>query len=547
MKQQTWKAGLTVALVVAVASSAAFAAAAAPAPAKEPAAPAGTAAAPAPAKEPAAPAGTAAAPAKEPEKAAAAAAPAHEELLWPEFWQTFHDPAPWLHMGLDERLRLEAGQNMQTLNNDVPADHRWMYERYRTRWSTQWKLDEDVTFNTRLVWEFRTWQAPQTKTQFINPPDSANPHVTDFNPDEALFDWFNVNLKNLGGLPLTATIGRQDMGFGVGWLVLDASPLDGSRTVGMFDAARFTYDWSDMNTKVDAVYANNSPESDRWLKPINDQDRGLMEQKEQAAILYLTNTSWKPVQLEGYFIYKQDRPLDHTLTNFPSIWAQDGEVYTFGGAGSGVYAEHWKYRAEGAVQTGRMAGDLPSDRPNSSPTGPKEDLKAFGSLDTLEYQFKDPHDNATHVTYEYASGDNPDTAQDERFDLLWGRWPRWSELFIFAYANETRLGDMSNLQRANIGHRINFTKQWQLTGDYHALWADQNSGAVTPGTTPTSGIKLSPEKRFRGSLYATSLRYKMNDQLSAYGLFEYLVPGSYYVAPSGDDAWFFRFNFEYVF
>ena len=38
MKQQTWKAGLIVALVVAVASSAAFAAAAAPAPAKEPAA-----------------------------------------------------------------------------------------------------------------------------------------------------------------------------------------------------------------------------------------------------------------------------------------------------------------------------------------------------------------------------------------------------------------------------------------------------------------------------------------------------------------------------
>ena len=39
----------------------------------------------------------------------------------------------------------------------------------------------------------------------------------------------------------------------------------------------------------------------------------------------------------------------------------------------------------------------------------------------------------------------------------------------------------------------------------------------------------------------------MSDQLSGYGLFEYLVPGSYYVAPSDDDAWFFRFNFEYMF
>lgn len=248
MKQQTWKAGLIVALAVAVASSAAFAAAAAPAPAKEPAA-----------------AGTAAAPAKEPAKAAAPAAPAHTELLWPEFWQTFHDPTPWLHMGLDERLRLEAGQNMATLNNGIPADHRYMYERYRTRWSTRWMLDENVSFNTRLVWEFRTWQAPQTKNQFTNPLDHEQAHVTSFNPDEALFDWFNVNLKNLGGLPLTATIGRQDMGFGVGWLILDGSPLDGSRTVGAFDAVRFTYDWADMDTKADAVYVNNAPESDRWL------------------------------------------------------------------------------------------------------------------------------------------------------------------------------------------------------------------------------------------------------------------------------------------
>jgi len=521
MKQQTWKAGLVVALVIAVAGSAAFAAAATPAPKKEPVAPAGTAAAPA--------------------KAAAPAAPTHTELLWPEFWQTFHDPAPWLHMGLDQRLRLEAGQNMQTLNNDVASDHRWMYERYRTRWSTKWTLDENVSFNTRLVWEWRTWQAPETKSWYINPPDGPggrNPHVTNFNPDEALFDWFNVNLKNLGGLPLTATIGRQDMAFGVGWLVLDASPLDGSRTVGAFDAVRFTYDWADMDTKADVAYVNNSPESDRWLKPINDQDRGLMEQKEQAAILYLTNTTWKPVQLEGFFIFKQDRPLDHVLTNFPYAWSQKGETETYGAAVSGVAAEHWKYRAEGAIQRGYKF-----DASSSVGTlGTRRDVEAYGTLDTLEYQFKDVHDNATHVTYEYASGDKSSTANDEQFDGLWGRWPRWSELFIFVYANETRVGDMSNLHRANIGHRINFTRQWQLTGDYHALWADQNSGSGS-----LANLNRSSDKRFRGSLYATTLKCKLSDQLSGYGLFEYFTPGSYYVTPSDDNAWFFRFNFEYVF
>jgi hypothetical protein len=334
------------------------------------------------------------------------------------------------------------------------------------------------------------------------------------------------------------------MGFGVGWLILDATPLDGSRTVGAFDAARFTYDWADAATKVDAVYVNNSPESDRWLKPINDQDRGLSEDKEEAGILYVTNTSFKPVQLEGFFIYKQDEPLDHVLTNFPYIWSEDGEVYTFGAAISGTSGDHWKYRAEGAIQTGRKAGDHP--RGGSplvvSDLGPARDVQALGTLDTLEYQFKDPHDNATHVTYEYASGDDPGTGDDERFDLLWGRWPRWSELFIFTFANETRVGDATNLHRLNLGHRINLTKKWQVTGDYHALWADENSGALFP-----TKISLSPNERFRGSLYTGSLRYKHNAQLSSYALLEYFVPGEYYVSPNDDDAWFFRFNLEYIF
>ncbi len=531
MKQQMWKAGLGMAVVMAFAGATVFAAAAAPAPARQ-----------------SAPAAGAAVAAKEPAKAAVPAAPPHQELLWPGLWQTFHDPTPWLHMGLDERLRLEAGQNWQALNDDVANDHLWQYERYRTRWWTKWSLNEDISFNTRLVWEFRTWQRPETKTRFINPPGSENPHVTSFNPDEALFDWFNVNWRNIGGLPLTATIGRQDMIFGVGWLVLDASPLDGSRTIGMFDAARFTYDWTETNTKVDVAYINNSPESDRWLKPINDQDRGLMEQKEQAGILYLTNTSYKPVQLEGFFIYKQDRPLDHLLTNFPPIWAESGEVYTYGAAVAGTSGDHWKYRAEGAVQTGDKAGDLPS---SLLPTGPKKDLLAFGTLDTIEYMFKDPHDNATHFTYEYASGDDPDTARDERFDLLWGRWPRWSELLIYTWANETRMADTTNLHRFNIGHRIQINRQWQLTGDYHLLYADQNTGATKPfdpANPQKGGLKLSTEDKFRGHLFTSWLRYKFSDQMYGHFLAEYFInAGEYYVAPSDDNAYFLRVNFEYIF
>ena len=62
----------------------------------------------------------------------------------------------------------------------TPIDHEHEYERYRTRWWTKWVLGEDVSVNTRLTWEFRTWDEP--RSQDVN-----------FNADEALFDWFNVN------------------------------------------------------------------------------------------------------------------------------------------------------------------------------------------------------------------------------------------------------------------------------------------------------------------------------------------------------------------
>lgn len=522
MNQQQWKAGLIVALLTAMTGSVALAAAGATAPAKESAQ-----AAPAPAKEPAK-----AAP-------AAPAASTHTELFWPEAWKALHNPTPWLTMGLDHRFRIEAGQNWDTLNGNSATDD-WWYERYRTRWSTKWVLGDDVSFNTRLVWEFRTYDEPHAQAIAGFGFEKYDRNTV---WDEALFDWFNINVRNIGGMPLTATVGRQDFGFGVGWLILDGTPLDGSRTIGAFDAARFTYDWANTNTKVDLIYVNRAAESDVFLEPICDKDRALTEQDENGAIVYLTNTSFKPTQLEAFFIYKNDNPIDHAtqLSNVAPYWGTKQEIYTFGAAVSGTPQEHWKYRAEGAVQTGTT-----HDRSHAAPyaVGEEHDLKAFGALTNLEYLFKDAHENAVHVGYEYASGDDPESGNNEQFNLLWGEWPRWSELLIYTYTFETEPFNTTNLHRANIGHRINVNKQWTVSTDYHALWADEPG---QPWRTGANGINVSDDHKFRGSLVTCWLRYKFSDQLYGHLLGEYFAPGSYYVAPSGDDAWFFRLNVEYIF
>jgi hypothetical protein len=348
-----------------------------------------------------------------------------------------------------------------------------------------------------------------------------------------LFDWFNVNIRNIGGMPLTATVGRQDIIFGVGWLVLDGTPLDGSRTI-YFDAARFTYDWTAQNTKIDLIYISQTAESDRWLEPIADKDRAVTEQDEHGAILYLTNTSLKPMQLEGFFMYKNDNPYDRTVTNIPlglvPRWSRKAEIFTFGGAVSGTAGDHWKYRAEGAIQDGNK----------ETAAKVEQDMQTFGALTNLEYLLKDSRDNAIHVGYEYASGDDPSTgSSNEQFDLLWGEWPRWSELLIYTVGMETTPAELTNLHRANIGHRFNLTKKWQISTDYHALWADEAG--------PTVRYAVSPTHKFRGDLLTCWAKFKFSDQLYGHLLGEYFIPGAYYRNPTGDDAFFLRFNIEYIF
>lgn len=437
-----------------------------------------------------------------------------EKPVADDWFSGFRNPAPGIEMGLDFRFRTVTSRNIITLNTD-DRENKWNFQRYRTRWWTKWMLSDDVDLNTRMVWEFRTWDEPASK-----------PQHTDF--DEVLFDTLNVTMRNMFDQPLTGVIGRQDLILGVGWLVLDGTPLDGSRTI-FTDAARFTYDWADKNTKIDMIYIDNAAASDRWLKPINDRNRALTEQDEYGAILYLTNQSVEKTKLEAYFMYKNDNPVDVPIINLPASWSKKAEILTFGGAASQTLNENWNYRVEGAIQTGEKGSDSSS----------MEDMEAYGALTNLEYLFKDSFDNSAHVGYEYCSGDDPDTRDIEQFDPLWAEWPRWSELYIYTYSTETMMSESTNLHRANIGHKFRPNKQWQICTDYHLLWADEN--------TIQGSSRFSDSNKFRGQLVTCWAKYKFSERLFGHLLGEYLIPGNYYEKNYRDDAFFLRFNLEYNF
>ena len=441
---------------------------------------------------------------------------------WSQFSDTLHNPTPWLQMGLDFRFRTVYGDNIDTLD-ETSDDNRFNFQRYRSRWSTKWMLGEDLDFNTRLTWEFRTWDDPPRKPQ-------------DVDLDEALFDHFNIVWRNAFGMPLTATVGRQDVIMGVGWLVLDGTPLDGSRTIFM-DAARFTFDWEESNTKLDLIYVDNAAESDRWLEPISDENNALTEQDERGAIVYLTNKSMANTQIEGYFMYKNDNPLDTAVENMPPHWMHKAEIFTFGAALSGTPAEHWKYRVEGAIQTGEKS-EMASSWED---VGEMQDLEAYGALASLEYSFNDELNNSLHIGGEYASGDDPNTSDIEQFDLLWAEWPRWSELYIYTYTEETMIADSSNLIRLNFGHKFKPHKQWEICTDYHALWADETGDAWR------NRLDFDEDHKFRGHLFTCWAKYNFSKHVKGHLLGEYFFPGNYYESTNDDEAVFLRFNLEYTF
>jgi len=436
---------------------------------------------------------------------------------------TFHNPTDWMEMGADIRWRWVYGYNLDTLKDDASGQRggKWQFTRNRFRWWTKSQLDEDIQFNLRLTWEFRTWDNPPRK-----------PQHTDF--DEVMFDHVNFKITNFLGMPMTAVLGRQDIRLGKGWLIMDATPLDGSRTL-YFDAARFTYNFEDSKTSLDMIYIDMGAASDRWLKPINDRDRLVTEQDERAAILYLTDKSDENIQPEAYFIYKNDNPADViNPDDIPAVWSKKADIYTFGGALSGKINDNLRYRVEGAYQTGKKWASIDNE----------QDLRAFGTTNRLDYDFLDENKNNLHVGYEYLSGDDPCTSKIEAFDPLWGEWPQWSELYGYTYTLETMPFETTNIHRVWFGHSINLTPKVQLSTDYHYLWADENTRA---NYSHSSGFGFSDNGKTRGQLLTCWLKWTLNKNLKGHLLGEFFFPGDYYASECRDMAYFLRCTIEYKF
>jgi hypothetical protein len=200
--------------------------------------------------------------------------------------------------------------------------------------------------------------------------------------------------------------------------------------------------------------------------------------------------------------------------------------------------EHWKYSVEGAYQFGRKqdinlnnAGRNPVLSPSAQTLGFR-DIDAFGVTSRLTYLFKDRLNNRLSFSCELLSGDNPNSKNDEMFDVLWGRWPQWSEIGLYSYAAETRIGQEANLLRFGPGWSFTPVKDMDLSFAYMALFAPQDVATRATGGAGTlfaGNANTSDHGNFRGHFAQAVLKYKFSQHLSGHLWSEFLFPGDYYV------------------
>ncbi len=429
----------------------------------------------------------------------------------PTLLQKIKQPVPWMNWGADLRIRDEYFNNLLTLNpHDAKNLHEQDYFRFRARvWATVTPV-EDVSVFTRLSTEPREWMNPAGYSPYKGHPG--------LDMTEGMIDGLNVQCRNILQQPATVTVGRQDIFLGDGWLVGEGTPYDGSWTTYL-DAGRLTYEMKEQHTTFEAIGIIQDGYDDGWLPTINNQNRIETEQNEKGAVFSAANTSLRAANVTGYFIYKHDNRLNGINGNS----GDNADIYTLGGRLTGLLGDHWKYSAEGAYQFGRKQ-DLNVLFPVKS--SDYRTLDAFGVNGKFTWLAKDKLNNQLNVSFEFLSGDNPNSKNDEMFDVLWGRWPRWSEIGLYSYAAETRIGQEANLVRAGLGWSLTPMKDLDFSTAYCALFA--------PESVPTRGLGgttlFSDKGNFRGHFIQSVLKYKFNAHVSGHLWGECLFPGDFYVS-----------------
>ena len=411
-----------------------------------------------------------------------------------------------------ERIRHEYWKNMSDVNNDLQDTRNF----FRIKSSLWGQLDwtKDLSLFAKLTNEFKAYTFFEGTTGSV-PDKTASKKGYHFDINEIVFDNLYADLKNVFALPVDIRLGRQDFlgTYGEGFLIMDGTPQDGSRTF-YFNAAKASWRVNEKNT-LDFIYMNN-PRDEEFLPVINRSElvkasdlthtkipQLLNTTDEQGYVLYLKNKTIDNVGLEGYYIFKAEDAEGGT-----KLQSRESDIHTLGSFA--------KYDLNSWTLRGQLAGQF-GDYGDS-------DRRAMGGYGFVDKNFKDKKwAPKLSLGYLYLSGDDPDTSdKNEAWDPLFSRYPWISELYVISIASDTNVGIAgywTNISVIRAEASIKPTEKSKITLDYNYLRANENvaSSAVCTGAD-----------KERGHLPQLRVDYALTKNISTYFLAEYLIPGKFY-------------------
>ncbi len=445
--------------------------------------------------------------------------------------------------GASLRLRQEIWDNVIDLGLTKP-DRNF----FRMRVSAWGKLDlgQNFDFYSRITTEPKYFLGP------FHPGiiESGSTHNQYLDTDEVIIDNLYFSGKKLLNSKLDARIGRQDFlasgdMYGEGFLIMDGTPGDGSRTF-YFNAAKVRLNITPDNS-VDFVYIND-PETDIFLPSVHpaisqadpaayiNNKKLLNTSDEQAFMIYSRNKLSQYFTFDPYYIRKQERAFQ--AAGVPGApFNPDLTLHTFGGRATFQY-DGWRAKAEIARQVGHY---------DTIPTGQTGDKRTgLGGYIFGGYKFeKTPGKPEFDLGVVYLSGDNPnDTSKRTAWDPLFSRNPYWNELYIYTLINETLRkysgpvpGYWTNMVIYMIKGKVNLAEKTSLTMTYQYLTAPDSS-------TGLSSTEFTNQGKVRGHLPTAILNHTFSKNLDGMLQLEYFIPGSFYNANT-ENALFFRWQLNF--
>jgi len=398
--------------------------------------------------------------------------------------------------GVEERVRFEDFANAKDWNSG--ADDQTEQLRFRTKLWGKLSVPDQSEFMVLLNNESRKIFTPET----------------DFKFDEIIFE--NLYLDWRFGEGMRMRLGRQNLSRGEGFILIEGTPGDGSRTIycNALDVIQSFADSSQIE-----IIALSDPHRDQYLPVIEDRGRSLVEWDEAAAGFYVTARDIPATVLDAYYFLKTER--EDTRPPDNPAYQPDRSVQTLGGRADRKLGRGFALTAEFAGQWGSI--------------DPDRAIRAWGGYARLKRTFAHAITPSFSVAVIGLSGDDQATGADENWDPLFSRWPSWSELYIYSLSKEKGTAYWTNEKMLQVEFQAAPWKPLSLRATYYRMGAFH----AYPGDPAVFA-----DGRHRGDLVEFRADLRAGRSWKGHILYEWMAPGDYYA--SDDAAHFFRVEVIYT-